>query len=164
MVLQVGDGYLCVVRAAVRTGRNPKHFLIQILEGLATVAASFVAAWILPADVSTARFLSAEEKAFASKSISRTVPLQVCETRILVRRFRADIIITDGPNDDQTSTPQNLNSPAEGEKDSEHRVEGTGSISLAAITPKLSGNEEQFEWGEVIRGKRFVEIISEKRS
>lgn len=142
------------------TSRNPKPFLQQILEGLATIIASFIAAWVLPADVSTARFLSAEEKAFASKLISCRVLLLVYEAGIPVRRFQADIITTDEPNSHQTGTSQKSSSPADGEKDSEHRVEGTGSVSPAAATPTLSEQEEQFEWGEVIRGKCFVELFS----
>lgn len=146
------------------TSRNPKPFLQQILEGLATIVASFIAAWVLPADVPTARFLSAEEKAFASKPIPCRVLLLVYETGIPVRRFQADIITTDEPNGHQTGISQKSSSPTDGEKDSEHRVEGTGSVLPAAATPILSEQEEQFEWGEVLRGKYFVELFSEKKS
>lgn len=145
------------------TSRNPKLFLQQILEGLATIIASFIAAWVLPADVSTARFLSAEEKAFASKPISRRVLLLIYEAGISVRRFQSDIITTDDPNGHQSGTPRKSSSPADGEKDSKHRVEGTGSVSPAAATPIISEQEEQFEWGEVIRGKCFVELFSQKK-
>lgn len=42
----------------------------QILEGLATIIFSLIAAIILPADISSAKFLSAEERAFARESSS----------------------------------------------------------------------------------------------
>lgn len=39
--------------------------LPQILEGLATVIASLISASILPSDISSAKFLTDEERAFA---------------------------------------------------------------------------------------------------
>ncbi|KAF9462632.1 MFS general substrate transporter [Collybia nuda] len=104
---------------------------IFILEGLATIVASLISAWVLPADVSTAKFLSAEERAFA------------------IRRFQADLATPSEPGSLQTSTPRKSSSPEGGEKDSEHQVEDTGSVAVQHILPE---NEEKFEWGEVMRG------------
>ncbi|KAG6861601.1 hypothetical protein C0995_014508 [Termitomyces sp. Mi166 len=42
---------------------------IYILEGLATIIASLISAFILPADISSARFLTEEERAFALKRL-----------------------------------------------------------------------------------------------
>lgn len=48
---------------------------IFILEGVGTVVLSFVAAFILPADLASAKFLTAEERAFAGRFSGIPLPM-----------------------------------------------------------------------------------------
>jgi MFS family permease len=110
---------------------------IYILEGIATVLCSIVAAYFLPADLSTASFLTEEERAFA------------------VWRFRAgDMIASSNAG---TERPLSL-SPIDSKEEKNAHV--THTAVMNPLEPfdsnTLHQDEEEFEWREVIRG--FLDI------
>ncbi|KAH0587588.1 hypothetical protein H2248_006363 [Termitomyces sp. 'cryptogamus'] len=102
---------------------------IYILEGLATIIASLVSASILPADLSSARFLTEEERAFALK-----------------RLLASDVTISTGP-----SVQQIRSSSTSMDKDKADKQD------VFDTTTTTSGHNdkkdvEPFELREVIRG------------
>ncbi|GLB33791.1 putative transporter [Lyophyllum shimeji] len=104
---------------------------IFILEGLATIIASIIAAIILPADVASAKFLTAEERAFATK-----------------RLREGDVTISGGlteqpPHSSYVST----------EKEKDERMEiAPESPPTSIVSPDDMEVSERFELREVIRG------------
>jgi len=103
---------------------------IFILEGLATIIASFLAAWVLPADVASAKFLSEEERSYALK-----------------RLREGDVTISGGTSEQQS---QSLSVSTEKEKDIRLGVTAASLNSIAS--PDDRDLTEHFELGEVIRG------------
>ncbi|KAF8165361.1 MFS general substrate transporter [Crassisporium funariophilum] len=101
---------------------------IYILEGLATILASVIAAYILPEGLSTASFLTEEERIFA------------------VRRFRLDDITMPISSPE---TPSKTLDESKGEDDM--RVEHV-EVSKSFKALQKDPEEEKFEWSEVIRG------------
>lgn len=98
---------------------------IFILEGLATIIIAIVSSLILPSDLSSAKFLTPEERDFA------------------VRRFQSDdVTYLKGP-----ATEAQPDSPME--KESGARVESP--LKSLAVGAE-EADEEYFEWREVIRG------------
>ncbi|KAH8113458.1 MFS transporter [Phellopilus nigrolimitatus] len=105
---------------------------IFILEGIATILIGAIATMLLPADISSAKFLSAEEKAFA------------------LRRFRSG---------NATVSQVPLSEAAQGiqqEKDGNQQTRRTALVRPSQET--VNQEEEQFEWGEVIRGCVDVQV------
>ncbi|KAG6817392.1 hypothetical protein H0H87_009036 [Tephrocybe sp. NHM501043] len=100
----------------------------QILEGLATILASLVAAYILPADIESARFLTEEERAFASK-----------------RLRGGDVTMSTG-----TPGQQGVHTPSIMTEKAEDPV--VIDPSLPDTVHSSKDNTERFEWREVTRG------------
>ncbi|KAH8105034.1 MFS transporter [Phellopilus nigrolimitatus] len=113
-------------------GGIPGWRWIFILEGIATILIGVVAAILLPADIPSAKFLSAEEKAFA------------------LRRFRSDIATaSEVPLSEVVQEIQR-------EKDGNQEVR-----QMTFVRPGrqiVNQEEEQFEWGEVIRGCVDIQV------
>ncbi|RDB22580.1 hypothetical protein Hypma_010216 [Hypsizygus marmoreus] len=104
---------------------------IYILEGIATVISGILAAMILPTDIPSARFLSTEERSFAS------------------HRFRSgDVTVSSGHLTDVPS-PQVHSVMAEKEQQTDEKVQTV--VNSPVIEPEPQ-DDEQFEWGEVWRG------------
>jgi len=101
---------------------------IFILEGIATVIASLIAAYFLPESLETASFFTEEERAFALK------------------RFRLDDTTIQQFN---SETPSPTKSLEKGEDDM--HVEQTDASSA-------SDKEEVFEWREVFRGVWEIQV------
>uniref|UniRef100_A0A8H8CJW7 Major facilitator superfamily (MFS) profile domain-containing protein n=1 Tax=Psilocybe cubensis TaxID=181762 RepID=A0A8H8CJW7_PSICU len=111
---------------------------IFILEGLATVISSFIAAYFLPESLETASFFTDEERKFASK--------ETYVTCAQVERFHIDDSAM-GLIDIETFSP--IRKDLEEKANTEGQFESTSS-SLPAQ------NEEEFEWREVFRGIYFL--------
>ncbi|KAF8826717.1 hypothetical protein HHX47_DHR5000659 [Lentinula edodes] len=101
---------------------------IFILEGICTILFCLVAAIYLPADIASARFLTTEEREFA------------------VARFNLDLPpkLAQGTDGEKNSVDIN-----EKEKPSEFHRENA---SEDLISSRVTQEEEQFEWKEVMRG------------
>ncbi|KAK1235573.1 hypothetical protein PQX77_001194 [Marasmius sp. AFHP31] len=103
---------------------------IFILEGIATVIIGVGSAFFMPATFASAKFLTEEEKEFASN------------------RFRADHSAGSA-----TDVMKQSESPSTDEKDEEKRVERTVENTSEPFTSRpVNQEEEAFEWREVIRG------------
>ncbi|KAJ7890819.1 MFS general substrate transporter [Mycena leptocephala] len=100
---------------------------IFILEGLATVVASFIAAFVLPESIAAAKFLSKEEKEFA------------------LGRFHQDEAITASTLDTPVVQP-------ESEKAEKADVYTEHAESPSPQAKQIHMMDEIFEWREVIRG------------
>ncbi|KDR83760.1 hypothetical protein GALMADRAFT_86283 [Galerina marginata CBS 339.88] len=101
---------------------------IFILEGIATVIASFIAAYFLPESLETASFFTEEERAFALK------------------RFRLDDTTI---RDSTPETPSPTKSLEKGEDDIHTEL---------ADASRPSQQEEVFEWREVFRGVWEIQV------
>ena len=117
---------------------------IFILEGIATVLIGAIAAVFLPADISSAKFLTDEEKEFA-----RTFALSDWRRHwscSLVKRFwSSNAIVTRKPLSDASL------SITTSEKGVTHHVEVATDKRQSPSTVYV--DDEQFEWYEVLRGK-----------
>ncbi|KAF9009084.1 MFS transporter [Cyathus striatus] len=110
---------------------------IYILEGIATVLCSLIAAYFLPADLSTASFLTEEERNFA------------------VWRFRAgDMIASSNAGSERPLALSPIDSKEEKNVHVTHTAVMNPLESFDSNT--LHQDEEEFEWREVIRG--FLDI------
>jgi hypothetical protein len=110
----------------------------QILEGLVTIIIAIVSATILPSDLSSAKFLTPEERIFAGEHAGLVFCVKF--KNHTVRRFESnDVTYLKGAATEAQSDSLT-------EKESDVRVESP-SKSLA-----VGAEEEQFEWWEVIRG------------
>jgi hypothetical protein len=116
-------------------GGLPGWKWIFILEGLATLVCSGVAAFFLPESIAAANFLSEEEKEFACK--------------ISVNRMNNYLHLNEVARFHQES--------------SDHSAEPVNEKSEAYANEKVSPEitpvhmlDERFEWGEVIRGTRVT--------
>lgn len=105
---------------------------IFILEGLASIACGLIAAVFLPADIQSARFLTDEEKAFA------------------LNRFRRSEVTA-------ASAPVAKPEPVDD-------VEKKGVFDIVEMHEekpediRVFQEDEQFEWGEVIRGVKDIQV------
>ncbi|KAF8812453.1 MFS general substrate transporter [Phlegmacium glaucopus] len=100
---------------------------IYILEGIATVIAGFIAAFILPESLDNAPFFTEEERAFA------------------VRRFQLDDSRIFDPS------PETGAQTSQEKGDDDVYVEHTNYSKSLTIVEKGS-EEEKYEWREVVRG------------
>ncbi|KAI0796794.1 MFS general substrate transporter [Abortiporus biennis] len=107
---------------------------IFILEGMATVLIAFMSAMFLPADITSAKFLTEEERAFA------------------LQRFRDDTLSASSA---PLSEPaQKINTQADDlEKDVDFRME-----NQAAQAQTVYQEDEKFEWREVMRGVLDIQV------
>ncbi|KAI9066787.1 MFS general substrate transporter [Trametes sanguinea] len=109
---------------------------IFILEGIATVMIALTSALILPADIASAKFFTEEEREFAlhrlrlSQGVAMTVPLSEPSQRIT--RVEVDA-----------------------EKGTEEKIEVQPPTTDAMVVYQ---EDEQFEWGEVIRGFKDPQV------
>ncbi|KAF8076366.1 MFS transporter [Lyophyllum atratum] len=101
---------------------------IFILEGIATIIASVIAAIVLPADIASAKFLSAEERSFALKRLTAD-----------------DVTITSGTSEHH---PPSIST----EKEKDVRTEVTTDSPTSLGSPHDTNEVERFELGEVVRG------------
>jgi len=99
-----------------------------------------VSAYILPADLQSAKFFTEEERAYAGNYFL-TLGGTASEALSAVQRFKVDNITTMIEVPDDTTV--------KGEKEAVIEVENVDSGKR-----KTSVIEEEFEWPEVIRGKR----------
>ncbi|KAF8897517.1 MFS general substrate transporter [Infundibulicybe gibba] len=107
---------------------------IYILEGIATVLLSIVATFFLPADISSAHFLTSEEKTFALRRLSNDIT--------------HDVNVSEPPS-------RGSETAIEVEKGEEVKIETTSHGhrgSPDAFVSKNENQDEQFEWREVWRG------------
>ncbi|KAK0453626.1 MFS transporter [Armillaria borealis] len=102
---------------------------IFILEGIATIIFSIIAAILLPADVSSAPFLSEVERDFALSRLRSEDP----------------VIHMTSESDSTVPDPSALHDPKED-------VLTVEKIQLSARNNRVQHEEEIFEWREVIRG------------
>lgn len=117
---------------------------IFILEGIATVILSIVSAVFLPANLESAKFLTEEERTFASKwaaslTSAKAPNINSKLTLDLARRFRMDESMISAD-----AIPVERNT---------HEKENT--IQTLESSPKEVFNAhqaEEFEWREVMRG------------
>ncbi|KAF4619635.1 hypothetical protein D9613_005095 [Agrocybe pediades] len=107
---------------------------IFILEGLATVIASFIAAWYLPESLATAHFFTDEEREFALK------------------RFNLDGAISHVTHS-TAGPPSKSLEDAKGEEDAQiEHADYTGPTNEHAAA------EEVFEWREIWRGVFEIQV------
>ena len=121
---------------------------IFILEGIATVLAGFIATIFLPSDISSAKFLTEEEKRFARELIIFFCGTFDHKTSLLtVQRFRKD----DSP---ASSVPlsEAARKITDSEKGTVHQVENTRPV-VRPSQEIVYQEDELFEWREVVRGK-----------
>ncbi|KXN90243.1 hypothetical protein AN958_04034 [Leucoagaricus sp. SymC.cos] len=105
---------------------------IFILEGIATVLAGLFAAYVLPADLASAPFLTEEERDFA------------------VRRFRSDGKLAElSLGTEGASMPD-----VKAEKGARSQTESVRSVVLL----ETQQDNEKFEWREVIRGCMDIQV------
>jgi MFS family permease len=124
---------------------------IFILEGIATILSSIIAALVLPAGIISAKFLTEEERAFARMLFYLKTRNRSAEKSwmITVRRFRAADTVS-------TSTPlsEGAESITAHASDTEKEGENTEVREHAHIAkaPSIHQEDEEFEWREIVRG------------
>ncbi|PPQ77772.1 hypothetical protein CVT25_011207 [Psilocybe cyanescens] len=104
---------------------------IFILEGIATVVASFIAAYFLPESLQNASFFTNEERAFA------------------LERFRLD---------DSVMQIVDAESPSPTKKSLEDKAETEGHFETASQKSLPINMEEEFEWREIFRGIWEIQV------
>ncbi|KAF8974760.1 MFS transporter [Flammula alnicola] len=104
---------------------------IYILEGLATIICSIIAAYFLPETLAAASFFTEEERAFA------------------IRRFELDGNTLARESSPETPSPTKTIDDVKGESDMQ--VEHADVAKSLQALQKLQ-EEERFEWREVVRG------------
>jgi hypothetical protein len=105
-----------------------------------------MSAYILPADLQSARFFTEEERAYAGNCLL-ALGGTASEALSTVQRFKIDNITTSMEVPDDTTV--------KGEKQAVFEVE-----NVDAGQRKTSVIEEEFEWSEVIRGKRTESMFN----
>ncbi|KAI0702850.1 MFS general substrate transporter [Cytidiella melzeri] len=110
---------------------------IFILEGLATVAIGFLAWMVMPADLSSAKFFTNEEREFA------------------VWRFRQSAAVTD--NAPLSEPAQRITAPnGEDPEKEEEQVKIEAAHTPAPVAVHFE--EEKFEWREILRGMTDIQV------
>jgi len=123
---------------------------IFILEGIATILSSIIAALVLPAGIISAKFLTEEERAFARMFFYLTTEKRSTEKFPMskVRRFRAaDTVSTSAPLSEGAESITAPVGDTEKEGESEVREHAHG-----AKAPSIHQEDEEFEWREIVRG------------
>ncbi|KAF9058209.1 MFS general substrate transporter [Panaeolus papilionaceus] len=112
---------------------------IFILEGIATIFIGIGAAIILPESLSTAKFLTEEERIFA------------------VQRFRLDSTVTFSPTSGPETPTKSDDGKLEKGSSEEARVEHAD-VSQTLEVLRNEQPEEKFEWREVWRGCTDIQV------
>ncbi|TFK43548.1 MFS transporter [Crucibulum laeve] len=106
---------------------------IYILEGIATVLSSFIAAYFLPADISSATFLTEEERSFA---LWRFRSADTVAASVAGPEAPPSLTVIDSKDEKDTHLPQ---------------VAVTNPLN-SVDADVLYQEDEEFEWREVMRG------------
>ena len=120
---------------------------IFILEGIATILIALISSRLLPADLSSARFFTEEERAFSRQLMALTTSSRIL-TFLLVYRIRcSDSVVS------SAQLPEHVQKINPGSN-----VVEKGDETTAKFHQSVYEEDEKFEWGEVLRGNDFFVI------